>query len=72
MVFMGGIVAGVWLFAEAYVALAGLMERGDLGAVTLADLLAVPFWVVAAGVVVVAAVTFAVIARFEGGRGGSR
>jgi len=49
--FMAGLIAGVWVFAETYAALAGWLWSGDLGAVTFGDLLGVPFWVLAAGLV---------------------
>jgi hypothetical protein len=70
LVFMAGLVAGVWVFAEAYVALAGFMEWGDLGAVTFADVLGIPFWALAAAVVGIALAAFWLIGRLERARGG--
>jgi hypothetical protein len=69
LVFMAGLIAGVWAFAEVYVVLAGFVESGALGDVTLADLLDVPFWVVAAALLAVALVTFWLLARLERRRG---
>ena len=66
--FMAGIVAGVWIFAEAYAALAGFVWSGDFGAVTLADVLGVPFWALAAALLMVTAVLAAVLRRVERGK----
>lgn len=73
LVFMGGLIAGIWVFAEAYTWLAGFVWSGELGNVTLADLLGVPFWVVAGLVVVMALGMFWLIRKLErpmvGGKG---
>ena len=66
--FMAGIVAGVWIFAEAYAALAGFVWSGDLGAVTLADVLGVPFWALAAALLVVTGLLAAGLRRVERGK----
>ena len=63
--FMAGLIAGVWVFAESYAVLAGFVWSGDFGAVTLADVLRVPFWVLAAALVIVAVVLAAVLRRVE-------
>lgn len=65
---MAGLVAGVWVFAEAYVGLAGFVASGALESLTLADLLGVPFWALAAVVVAIALGTFVLIGRLERGR----
>ena len=73
LVFMGGLIAGIWVFAEAYTWLVGFVWSGELGNVTLADLLGVPFWVVAGLVVVMALGMFWLIRKLErpmvGGKG---
>jgi hypothetical protein len=69
LAFIAGIVAGVWVFAEAYATLTGFVWSGDLGAVTLADLLGVPFWALAAALLLVTALLAAVLRRVEAGRG---
>ena len=69
LAFIAGIVAGVWVFAEAYATLAGFVWSGDLGAVTLADVLGVPFWALAAALLLVTALLAAVLRRVEAGRG---
>lgn len=71
LVFMAGLIAGVGAFAETYVALAGFVSSGGLGAVTLADLLGLPFWVLASGVVLIALVTFRLVGRLERMRRGT-
>ena len=68
LVFMAGLIAGVWVFAESYAVLSGLVWSGDLGAVTLADLLGVPFWVLAVALLIVAALLAAVLHRVEAPR----
>lgn len=65
LVFMVGMIAGVWVFAEAYVWLAGFVWSGEMGAVTLADLLGVPFWALAAAVLILALAAFALVALLE-------
>ncbi|MBI2215781.1 MAG: hypothetical protein HYU51_00655 [Candidatus Rokubacteria bacterium] len=65
LVFMAGIVAGVWAFAETWVALAGFVASGELESLTFADLLGVPFWVLAVAVVVIALATFWGIGKLE-------
>jgi len=62
---MAGLIAGVWAFAEAYAALAGLVWSGDLGAVTLADLVGAPFWALAGVLVIVTVILAAVLRRVE-------
>lgn len=65
LVFMLGLVAGVWVFAEAYTWLAGFVWSGEWGSVTLADLLGVPFWLLAALVVAMAIGMFWLIRKLE-------
>ena len=66
LAFVAGLVAGVWVFAEAYAALAGFLASGDLGTVTFADLLGVPFWALAVAFVVITLALAAVLRRVEG------
>ena len=61
--FIGGLIAGVLVFAEAYTVLAGFVWSGEMGAVTLADILGLPFWALAAAVVVMALGTFWLIGK---------
>lgn len=70
LVFMAGLVAGAWVFAEAYVLLAGFVSSSDLGAVTLTDQIGVPLWGLALGLVVVALATFWLVETFERRMGG--
>ncbi len=65
VVFMGGLVAGILVFAEAYPRIEAFVWSGGLGGVTLADLLGVPFWLLAAAVVVMALGTFWLIGKLE-------
>jgi hypothetical protein len=66
LVFMGGLIAGIWVFAEAYTWLAGFVWSGEVGSVTLADLLGVPFWALAGLVVLTALAMFWLIRKVEG------
>jgi hypothetical protein len=63
--FIVGLVVGVLVFAEAYVALAGFVVSGEIPALTFAELLALPFWVLAAAVVLLALGTFWLLGRLE-------
>jgi hypothetical protein len=65
LVFMGGMIAGIWVFAEAYAALAGFVWSGEMGDVTFADLLGVPFWLLAAALVVMALGMFWLLRKLE-------
>jgi uncharacterized protein len=65
LAFIAGLIAGVWVFAEAYVMLAGWLTSGDVGAVTMADLFGLPFWVLAAALVAMTAALAVVLRRFE-------
>ncbi|MBI1964530.1 MAG: hypothetical protein HYV94_13535 [Candidatus Rokubacteria bacterium] len=66
---MGGVVAGVLVFAEAYPRLEAFVWSGELGGVTLAELLGVPFWALAVAVVVMALGTFWLVRMLEPARG---
>ena len=63
--FVGGMIAGIWVFAEAYTRLAGFVWSGEMGTVTLADLLGVPFWLLAGLVVLMALGMFWLIRKLE-------
>lgn len=63
--FIAGLVAGVLVFAEVYTALASFVWSGEMGAVTFADLLGLPFWVLAAVVVALALGTFWLLGKLE-------
>lgn len=71
LIFMAGLIAGVWAFAEAYAALADVLWSGEMGSVTLADVVGLPFWALAAGLVVVALVVFWLVAKLERRPGGA-
>ena len=63
--FIAGLIAGVWIFAEGYVAFASWLESGDIGAVTLADLFGLPFWILAAALIAMTVALALVLRRFE-------
>jgi hypothetical protein len=63
--FMVGLIVGVLVFAEVYVAVAGFLVTGEIGAVTFADILGVPFWALAAVVVLLALGTFWLLDKLE-------
>jgi hypothetical protein len=65
---MVGLIAGVWVFADAWVRLEGFVTSGELETATLADLIGVPFWAIAVAVAVIAALTFRLIGAFEARR----
>jgi hypothetical protein len=69
LVFMGGVVAGVLVFAEAYPRLEAFVWSGGLGGVTLAEVLGVPFWALAVGVVMMALGAFWLVKTLEPARG---
>lgn len=69
LVFMAGVVGGVLVFAEMYTAIARFAWSGDLGGVTLADLTGVPFWALAAAVVLMALGAFWLVRKLESGTG---
>ena len=68
LAFIAGLIAGVWVFAEAYAGLARFLWTGALGDVTFADLLGVPFWVLAAAFVAITLGLAAVLRVVEGSR----
>lgn len=70
--FMGGLIAGIWVFAEAYTWLAGLVWSSEMGAITFADLLGVPFWLLAGLVVVIALGMFWLLKRLEPSASGAK
>src|SRR2546422_7878584 len=62
---MLGLIAGVIVFAEIYTAIAAFVWSGSLESATLAELLGLPFWLLAALVVVMALGTFWLVRRLE-------
>src|SRR2546427_2401165 len=62
---MLGLIAGVIVFAEIYTAIAAFVWSGSLESATLAELLGLPFWLLAALVVVMALGTFRLVRRLE-------
>ena len=65
LTFMGGLVAGILVFAELYPRLAAFVWSGELGEGTLAELLGVPFWALAVAVVLMALGVFWLVAKLE-------
>ena len=65
LTFMGGLVAGILVFAELYPRLAAFVWSGGIGDGTLADLLGVPFWVLAGAVVLMAVGAFWLVGKLE-------
>jgi len=63
--FMLGLIAGVIVFAEIYTAIAAFVWSGSLESATLAELLGLPFWLLAALVVLMALGTFWLVRRLE-------
>ena len=72
LVFMAGLIAGVLVFVEAYAGLAAFVWSGEMGGVTLADLLGVPFWALAMALIVIALGTFWLVAKLEPSPGEGR
>lgn len=71
LVFMAGMVAGVWIFAGGFDWLRPLYTAGEGPAGLTADqMLSVSPWLVLAAMVAMAVVGFAFAARLEGARGG--
>lgn len=72
LVFMAGLVGGIWVFAETYLWLAGFVWSSEVGSATFADLLGLPFWLLAGLVVVMALSMFWLLRKverpLEGGR----
>lgn len=65
LVFMAGLLAGIWVFAEAYTRLAGFVWSGRLEDGTLAEMLGVPFWLLAGLVVIMALGMFWLVRKLE-------
>jgi hypothetical protein len=65
LAFTVGLVAGVWVFAEVYTAVARFVWSGGLASLTLADMLGVPFWLLAGVVVVMALGMFWLLGKLE-------
>ena len=62
---MLGLIAGVIVFAEVYAAIATFVWSGSLESGTLAELLGLPFWLLAALVILLALGTFWLVSRLE-------
>ncbi len=62
---MLGLIAGVIVFAEVYAWIATFVWSGSLESGTLADLLGLPFWLLAALVVLMALGAFWLVRRLE-------
>ena len=65
LVFMGGLIAGIWVFAEVYTWLADFVWSSEIGGTTLADLLGIPFWVLAGLLVLMALGMFWLLKKLE-------
>lgn len=68
LAFIAGLLAGVWAFAEAWIALEDFVASGALESATFADLLGVPFWVLALALAALAAMTAWILRKGEGRR----
>ena len=66
--FMLGIVAGVWAFAEAWIALEHFVGAGAVESATLSDLLGVPFQAVALALLALAIGMAWLLRKLEAGR----
>src|SRR5437867_2419892 len=62
---MLGLIAGVIVFAEVYTAIATFVWSGSLQSATLPEVLGLPFWLLAALVVLMALGTFWLVRRLE-------
>jgi uncharacterized protein len=58
VLFMAGLVLGIWAFAEVYPEIASFAWSGGIGVRTLGDLSGLPVWAVAAAVVIMAVALF--------------
>jgi hypothetical protein len=65
LAFIAGLIAGVRVFAETYLAFGRWLWSGELGSVTLGDVLGVPFWVLAAVLVAMTVALAFVLRRVE-------
>lgn len=68
LVFMAGLIGGVWVFAEAWIALERFVASGAIESATFADLLDVPFWVLALALGALALATAWILKMVEGRR----
>lgn len=58
IVFFGGLIAGVWVFAAGWPAWGDFYKSADLGRMTLWQAFGLPMWLVAAAIVAMALVAF--------------
>lgn len=65
LLFMAGLVLGIWGFAEVYTTLYDFAWSGGIGVVTLPGLFGLPAWVVAVAVVVLALALFRLAGMLE-------
>jgi len=58
LLFLGGVVAGIFVFGEAYPLIANFMVAGDMGAITLPEYFNLPYGLVVLAVVLMALAGF--------------
>jgi hypothetical protein len=68
LAFMGGLIVGIVIFAEAYGALSGFVVSGDQGTETLPGWLGLSPWIIWLGLTVMALGAFRLARRLEGRR----
>lgn len=66
VIFIGGFLAGVWLYAVLYPWTASHLFSENLGKLTLSDIFNLPYGVMALLVVFIALITFFFLEKFEG------
>jgi hypothetical protein len=66
LIFIGGFLVGVWIYAELYPWTAAHLFSENLGKLTLSDIFNIPYGITALLVVFVALVTFFFLEKFEG------
>jgi hypothetical protein len=71
VVFMAGLVLGIWGFAEIYPAIYDFVWSGDIGVQTLPGLFGLPSWIIAVAIAGVALVLFWLAGVAERKFGGS-
>lgn len=66
MIFVGGFLVGVWLYAVNYPWISANLFSSDLGTLTLSDIFKIPYGVMVLLVVFIALITFYLLEKFEG------
>lgn len=66
LIFIGGFMVGVWLYAVNYSWIATHLFSENLGKLTLSDIFKIPYGIIVLVVVFIALATFALLEKFEG------